>query len=931
MRTALPKNIVIKGLTRDGMFWGVPLNYMMLNLAVSTMLAFFVYPHLLFIVFGSVWLMLKILIEYDENILRTLDLKLKFITSPKSRVFYGAKTYIANDYRIKDPNSGSPELSIIGLDKIPSLQEVLPYSTLLSDSIVLTKDYRLLTTWKIEGINYQTEDDEILYSRSQLLNMLYKQVVAHKEFTYYIHSAKFPSQDIHLKAHYENEFLNEFFDMYHQRLKDVLYTNELYLTLVYTPLASQVDLKVFKKLKPAILKEQIGYFTDDLEDHANRVEAILKLFSPNRLRTYTNKKTVYSKQLEFYNYIIGNRWQPIKVLHSPVHYYLTGGLQNIQIGKNVAQLNYPDMEEGLQHKKKFCQIVEIKELSNETQTGIMNILNESSGLNYLITQSFTPKPKNLSKDELEKKISEFISANDRAVSQHEELEYGLDKLISGEISFGNYHYTIAIYADSIDKVTNDTNHVISQLAGIGLTITVSDMALTSSYLSQIPGNLAERTRITSLTSENFSDYNPFHSVLKGKMTQNTWGDAIAILRTTTNEPYFFNLHSARADQNDFNKPNLGNTFGIGKSRGGKTVFLLFLMMMIQKFGEKSTFPPKTAEKKKKLITFYLDKDYGAMGGILAAGGTYLSLKSGEPTGFNPFMLEATSTNIQKLQVLIKMLVTRNGEKLYPTEEEQIDRAVNFIMKEFSKEERSYPITRLYEDLTEDINDTNSVKKRLKIWTKGERFGWVFDNEKDTLDFNDDTANIFGIDGTEYLDDDDVSDPISYYIFWRIFEYVDGRRFVLFMDELWQQIKNRIVREKYKDFLKTIAKQNGLVVGFTQSIEDITQSDIAKPIIEQSATMLFFANEKADKEEYKKLTCTEKEFEVIRNFKPSEYKFMIKREEGSTVATINLEGIPREYIKILSTEKADVEKIEDIFSQEGLSHSQKVEKLKDLYR
>lgn len=84
------------------------------------------------------------------------------------------------------------------------------------------------------------------------------------------------------------------------------------------------------------------------------------------------------------------------------------------------------------------------------------------------------------------------------------------------------------------------------------------------------------------------------------------------------------------------------------------------------------------------------------------------------------------------------------------------------MTQFEMNERKYPISLLLENITEDVNDNNSLKSRLMAFKKGKQFGWVFDNENDILDFPD-SINIFGIDGTEFLDDPDVNGILSYFV------------------------------------------------------------------------------------------------------------------------------------------------------------------------
>lgn len=90
----------------------------------------------------------------------------------------------------------------------------------------------------------------------------------------------------------------------------------------------------------------------------------------------------------------------------------------------------------------------------------------------------------------------------------------------------------------------------------------------------------------------------------------------------------------------------------------------------------------------------MDKDFGAMGNILSAGGRYIKLENGVPTGFNPFMIENTENNKRSLQILMKILVTANGETLKTSEEKELANAINHIMDFIPKEQRTYGISLL---------------------------------------------------------------------------------------------------------------------------------------------------------------------------------------------------------------------------------------------
>jgi len=911
---------VFKGLLRTTMLFGVPMQSFFIASSVIIWLSMAV-SHYIIILLPIVFIVMKTAIRYDENIFKLIFFKIKFWGKRKNKEYYGANTYTTNAYRLNNKFNTMPDLSILGLDKNLNIEKLLPFSSLITKDIVKTHDYDLMTTWKVEGTAFEIEDIDILNSRIDLLNMIFKQSST-KKFSFYVHSTRATIEDSFLFK-YDDPYLTEFSEQYYETFNHgSLHENNLYLTLIYSPLNSKIKRSSFKKLNVKVRRDELKHYTDEVDEMTGRIETILKEFKLSKLAVYEDNNIQYSSQLAFYSYLLSGKFKKVRVLQAPLNTYLSGGLQNIQFGKNTLQLNFPNGD------KRFARMLEFKEYGTETYPGILNVFMYLN-IDYTITQSFSPEQRMDAIKALNKQQNQLEGTEDAAISQIDEISIALDQLTSDEISFGKYSFSITIYADSKKKLIEDTNEAIAALTNTGFSPTLADLALPASYFAQLPGNFSYRPRVDTLSSANFASLSSFHNFPKGKRDQNCWGDAISILKTPNGQPYYLNLHETQG-KNDFGKEWLGNTFIVGKSGGGKTAFLSFLLNMMMKYNNKETFPNNLDESKKRATFVYFDKDYGAMGNILAIGGKYSIIRNGEPSGFNPFMMEATKTNINHLQVLMKMLVTRNGEILTVKDEEALNNAITFIMKEVPKEDRAYPISLLCEQITQKTTDSNSLKKRFSLWTKGNKFGWVFDNENDELEFNNDTS-VFGIDGTEFLDDADVKDPIAYYLNWRVFELIDGRRFGVWYDEVWYWVENEIIAKGIKDKQKTIRKRNGVMVLATQSVEDIAQSKIARPIIEQSASLIFFANQKAIKEDYINLSCTDDEFNTIKKFKPSEYKFLIKREEGAVIVQLDLSKLDNAYIKILSTGIAYKEQVEDIFSQDNITQAEKVNQLKQLYK
>ncbi|MBA1984311.1 hypothetical protein HLX71_25485, partial [Escherichia coli] len=75
---------------------------------------------------------------------------------------------------------------------------------------------------------------------------------------------------------------------------------------------------------------------------------------------------------------------------------------------------------------------------------------------------------------------------------------------------------------------------------------------------------------------------------------------------------------------------------------------------------------------------------------------------------------------------------------------------------------------------------------------------------------------FGIDGTEFLDDDDIRGPVTFYLLYRVTSLLDGRRLVMFMDEFWRWLADVEFSRFSLNMLKVIRKLNGIFVPATQS-------------------------------------------------------------------------------------------------------------------
>ena len=138
-------------------------------------------------------------------------------------------------------------------------------------------------------------------------------------------------------------------------------------------------------------------------------------------------------------------------------------------------------------------------------------------------------------------------------------------------------------------------------------------------------------------------------------------------------------------------------------------------------------------------------------------------------------------------------------------------------------------------------DKAGAAARLRRWCRGEDLGWAFDNERDELDM---TTRLVGFDTTAILRDELVCSPTLSYLFYRTRQLIDGRPIVLAVDEFWQTDKVEAFRAENNDHLKTIRKNEGVVLLATQSAHDALNSPVAHTIKQQTPTKIFFGEETA---------------------------------------------------------------------------------------
>ncbi|MBS0225129.1 MAG: VirB4 family type IV secretion/conjugal transfer ATPase [Proteobacteria bacterium] len=772
------------------------------------------------------------------------------------------------------------------------VSEFLPFSTHVSPTVIKTTGGDYLVVWHLGGLPFVGREEWEIEHKHATFNRLLQTLRAPDflNVAFWVHDIR-RRRRISSAAKFGHAFNQQMSDRYFDALSSQkIMQNELYLCMLYRPDGGQrikdkvSDIGRLERLQ----KEAVAR----IQELAANVEAVLKDYSPYRLGMYeADNGVVFSEILELYGYILNRIDEPVPVLNAPIKDYLPVSRLMFSVKSGDFVVNPPN------NANQYGAILNVKEYPEGTWPGILNGL-KYLDFEYVVTHSFSPKGRADALKVLERTKGMMISSGDKSYTQIQELDVAMDQLTSGNFVLGEYHFIIALYAESQDKLGQQIAATRAELSNAGFVSAKEDMAIAPSFYSQFPGNWRYRTRTANVSSLNFLGLSPLHNFAVGKKDNNPWGECVTTLQTTNGQPYFFNFHATHPGENSLGEKAIGNTMVIGKSGTGKTALINFLLSQVQKFDPVPTI-------------FFFDKDRGAEIFVRACGGNYLALESGQPTGFNPFQCENSEENIQFLSGLIKVLAAK---PVYTArEEEEIHRAVESMLdmpmqlRSMSNFQKSLP----------NMGD-DGLFARMRKWTAGNSLGWVFDNPVDTVDLS--HANIIGFDYTDIIENPEVRVPVINYLIHRLEALIDGRPLIYVMDEFWKILEGKGgLKEFAKNKQKTIRKQNGLGIFATQSPEDALQSDIAAALIEQTATLILLPNPNASKEDYVEgLKLTEAEYNVVVSLDERSRCFLVKQGHAANVCQLNLRGMDDE-LAVISASTDNIEILHGLLQEQAMRH------------
>ncbi|MEC8836921.1 MAG: VirB4 family type IV secretion/conjugal transfer ATPase, partial [Pseudomonadota bacterium] len=721
------------------------------------------------------------------------------------------------------------------------------------------------------GLLFETEDSEALNAHAATREVVLRSTLDAR-FVLYHHVIR-RRVSVDLEAEFPDPISRHIDARWRERLgSGQLFVNDQFITLIRRPARGKAGLvermgKKFRR-KGGERLEPDPKDLRSLRAASQGLVAALQAYGATPLGDYVGPQgNTNSEMLELLSALYNGEMRPVRKPADDVDIGHMLPYRRVSFGLDAIEMRGSGSPD-------FAAVLGMKDYPEATSPGLLDSLLRLP-FEMVVSESYAPTERQTARERMDLAIRRLKSADEEAAAERADMMAARDALGNGAVGFGDHHLTVMVKERHLGRLDDAMAACAAALADTGAIAVREDTNLEPAFWGQFPGNEAYLVRRALISSANMASFGSLHGFALGQAQGNHWGEAVTLLETTSATPFFFNFHHG----------DLGNFSVIGPSGSGKTVVMNFLAAQAQKFSPR---------------TILFDKDRGAELFVRGIGGRYDSIRSGEPTGFNPLALPDTPGNKAFLRDWLGVLLKAEG----PEEEQTIAGAVDAAYANDASLRR----LRHFRELLSGSRrpQPGDLADRLGAWIGEGENAWMFDNAEDKLDLS---ARVLGFDMTALLENPKLRTPTMMYLFHRIEERLDGKPTMILIDEGWKALDDEIFAARIRDWLKTLRKRNALVGFATQSARDALESRISTALVEQTATMVFMPNSRARPEDYcDGFGLTEHELALIRTLPAHSRCFLVRQPDASVVVRLDLSGAP-EVLTLLSGRESSVRRLD----------------------
>jgi type IV secretion system protein VirB4 len=466
----------------------------------------------------------------------------------------------------------------------------------------------------------------------------------------------------------------------------------------------------------------------------------------------------------------------------------------------------------------------------------------------------------------------------------EDAEQAMAVAASGDVQFAEYASNIVVLDEDLDQLQENTRLVIKKIQNLGFSCRLETVNAVEAWRGTLPGDGYRNVRRVLLHTLNLADLLPITSVWAGRRENPSalmpeHSPPLLYAATTGATPFRVNLHVS----------DLGHTLMCGPSGAGKSTALGLIAAQWFRYPRAQVFA--------------FDKGYSLFVLTNAARGEFYDL-AGEQSAlaFCPLREIDSDADLTWAVSWLEDLCTLNGLAVTPKHRNVLTQAVLQL--------RLSP-SRTLTELSANVQDLD-VREALQFFTLSGPLGQLLDADSDVLGSG--RFLTFETENLLQLDDKAVI-PVLLYLFRRIEKRLDGAPTLVSLDEAWAYLRNRVFRERLRDWLKTLRRMNGVVLLATQNLSDICNSDISDVILEMCPTKILLPNSEAknpaSKEFYSRIGLNSRELDILQASIPKQHYYIIS-PLGRRLISLGLHNVALSFVGVNGREERQI--VEELISE-----------------
>lgn len=782
--------------------------------------------------------------------------------------------------------------------KARGLPDVLDFALTPEDGIVQTKSGGLMASWYFRGRDTQSATHAELASISSRLNaalcmlgegwMLHCDAIRRQANTYPTTGA-FPDRtSLLIDEERRQQFLAEgaHFETFYA------------LTLTYFPPEAakrKVAAMMYEGGNKATSKNQADRVLQQFRKTCEDFESVFSgLFPARRMRGIAGvdsfgRDYVVDEQLQYYEYCVSGIDRPVRLPTIPMY------LDAVIGGHEFYGGNDPRVGD------KHIAAVATTGFAQESYPGVMSSLDDLS-LEYRWSTRFIFHEPYKARQLLEKirkkwmqkqrglKDQVFNTAKGPidldAMGMTSDVEEAIGEAESSLVKFGNYTSVIVLMGKDRAQLMEDARKVRTAIMNAGFGARVEEPNAVEAFLGSIPGNHYANVRRPLLHTLNLSDLLPITSIWAGEEFNPCRyfppkSPALAYAATTGSTPFRVNFHVG----------DVGHSLLLGKTRGGKSTALAFLMAQWLRY-------PKSQ-------IFAFDKGYSMYVLTKACGGQHYDL-GGERSKLSFCPLYDIHSEVDRATAAewVRGCMEMQGLKIDAARTNLIREA---IVELSAGEDRS--LTK-FQALLQD----KEMREAMTPYTLKGNMGHLLDGKENTIQFT--RFVTFELDSLMRMGEANYA-PLLLYIFNQIDRRLKGQPTFVPVDEAWLAFKIGIFKEKLEEWSRTWGKKNASLLLATQNMDDALKSDLAPVLLQNFPCKIFLPNPEATKNTftpiYRDFGMNEREVSIIANATERRHYYYTS-PLGRRLFTFGFGGVALSFIGAGGIE--DIEQCDEFIQQYG---------------